>query len=202
MKNRLEHRIQSKKYKFFIVCVLLSVFCVLSFGIAFASEGTGPPASWQDWLWRIVNFAILVFILVKFGGKPLKEFLRKRTELIEKTLREAEEAKELAKKALEEVQSRLQGADREVGDILDTAKRAGEKEKEVLIAQGKTLQNKVFEQTKANIAYELQKAKEEIRAEAAAMAIELAEKNIKEKLGKKEHEKLIEESIKKLEARN
>jgi F-type H+-transporting ATPase subunit b len=74
--------------------------------------------------------------------------------------------------------------------------------KEAIIAEGVRLKEKIIEQAKANIDFELQKAKEKIKSDAALMALELAEKQIKEKLGKKEQEALINDYIKRLEAKN
>ncbi|MBI5196092.1 MAG: F0F1 ATP synthase subunit B [Nitrospirae bacterium] len=189
-----------KRYKLIINSFLLfTVHCSLfTVSSVFASEGAEHAASFKDMLWPVLNFAILVAILVKFGRKPISEFLKKRTELIEKSLKEAEEAKELAKKAFSEVQARLLGMDKEINNILESAKKAGEREKEALIAQGESLKNKIIEQAKANIEYELQKAKKAIKSEAALMALELAEKQIKEKLDAKGHERLTEEYIRKI----
>ncbi|MBI4698074.1 MAG: F0F1 ATP synthase subunit B [Nitrospirae bacterium] len=181
-------------------------FCFLSFAFAaasFASEGAEHAGfTWKDWLWPVVNFTVLVVVLVKFLAKPAREFFQKRTEMIEKSIKDAEEAKALAQKSLNEVKERLRDADREIGEILEAAKKSGEKEKEAIIAEGEVLKAKIIEQAKANIEFELQKAKEAIKSEAAIMALELAEKEIKARLGKKEHESLIDEYIKKLEVRN
>lgn len=189
-----------------LLFVLLLLILDCSLFTAFASEGGGSSEhagfTWKDWLWPVVNFSILLFVLVFFGRKPLSEYFRKRTELIEKSLREATEARELAQKTLDEVRSRLQNTDREINDIIESARMAGQKEKEAIIAEGAKLKEKILEQAKANIDFELQKAKKEIKSEAAVAALELAEKQIKEKLGKKEQESLIDDYIKRLEAKN
>ncbi len=198
-------RIKNQKSKiknFVFIFLLFTVHCLLFTTDAFAAEGREHVFAWKDLLWPVINFAVLVFILVKFGGKPIREFFKKRTELIEKSLKEAEEAKKLAEKTLYEVKNRLKDTDQEINEILESAKKAGEKEKEAIIAEGEKLRDKILEQTKANIEFELEKAKKSIKSEAALMALELAEKQIKEKLGKKEQETLIDEYIKKLEARN
>ena len=77
-----------------------------------------------------------------------------------------------------------------------------EKEKEAIIAEGERLKEKIVEQAKANIDFELQKAKETLKSDAALMALELAEKEIREKLGQKEQESLIDDYVKRLEAKN
>jgi F-type H+-transporting ATPase subunit b len=184
----------------------LLAFCIFTFSFAFiafgAEEGEAHPSLFMEYLWKIINFGILFFILFKFGKKPIQAFLKQRSETIEKTLKEAREAKELAEKALREVDTRLKEKDKEIQDILAVSKRSAEVERDSLIEQGDRLKEKILEQAKANIAYELKHAKEAIKAEAAEVAIELAEKKLKEKLTKEEQEKLLEESITKIGGSN
>lgn len=185
-----------------IFCIVVNLVFV---AVAAASGGGGHEEqsfTWKDWFWPVINFAILAFILVFFGRKPAKDYFKKRTEIIEQSLKEAKEAKELAQKTLEEVRARLGNTDREIAEILEAAKKSGEREKSELIAEGERLKEKIIEQAKANIEFELQKAKETIKSDAALMALELAEKQIKEKLGKKEQEALVDDYIKRLEEKN
>jgi F-type H+-transporting ATPase subunit b len=185
---------------------LVIAFCILSFAFAFVAFGAEEEAAhapwWKDYFWKIINFGILFIILYKFGKKPLQSMLKQRTEMIEKTLKEAREAKELAEKALREVDVRLKEKDKEIAEILSITRRSGETERENLMEQGDRLKEKILEQAKANIAFELKHAKEAIKAEAAEIAIELAEKKLKEKLTKEEQEKLLEESIAKMGGSN
>ncbi len=181
------------------------VSCILLFAFApplFAAEGAAHGAEWKEWLWKILNFAILVFILVRFIGKPLRGFLKRRTELIEKTLAEAREAKELAQKALAEVEERLKLKDREVEDIITQSRRSAEIEQERLIQQGEQMREKILEQAKNSIDYELRLAKEAIKTEAVEIALGLAEKKLKERLTKEEQMRLIEQGLAKIEGRN
>jgi len=181
------------------ICIFSIVFTCIAFG---AEEGEAHASLFKDYMWKIINFAILVIVLYKFGKKPLQSFLKQRAELIEKTLKEAKEAKELAEKALRQVEVRLKDKDKEIETILSMSKKSGEDERGRLIEQGDNLRDKILEQAKTNIAYELKQAKEAIKAEAAEIAIELAEKKLKEKLTKEEQEKLLEESIAKIGGSN
>lgn len=193
-----------KKKQLVFFCLLLTAYCLLPFTGVFAAEEGGEHVAftWKDWFWPVINFAFLFSILVFFARKPFAEYFKNRTELIEKSLKEATEAKELAQKTLNEVRERLKNTDSEIGQIIESAKKAGEKEKEAIIADGERLKANILEQAKANIDFELQKAKEKIKSEAAMLALELAEKQIKEKLGQKEQEALIDDYIKRLEAKN
>lgn len=183
--------------------LLLAGFVVLSAGAAFAAEEGGEHGgSLMDWVWKFVNFGILVFILVKFLNKPLKDYFRDRKALIEKSIKEAQEAKELARKALAEVEERLKLKDKEIEDIIAAARTSGEKEKARLIEEGERLKVKILEQAKSNIEYETKRAKDTIRAEAVDAAMELAEEKIKAKMSKEEQDKLLQESLRLLEGKN
>lgn len=187
------------------ICGFLFAFYILHFvfvSFAFGAEEAAHGGEWKEWLWRILNFGILVFILVKFLGKPLKEFLSKRTDLIEKTLKEAKEAKELAEQALAQVEERVRLKDKEIEEILAHSRLSAGKEQDILMQQGEQMKEKILEQARSNIEYELRLAKESIKAEAAEIAIELAEKKLKEKLTKEEQIRLIEESLKRMETKN
>jgi len=180
----------------------LLVFCMFHFALvafAFGAEEAGHGGEWKEWLWKILNFAILVVILVKFTKKPLQEFLRKRTELIEKTLQEAKAARELAEKALAEVEERLKLKDREIEDILAHAQQSAKREKDLFVQQGEQMKEKILEQAKSNIDYEVRLAKDSIKAEAVEIALELAEKKLKGKLTTEEQIRLIEESLARME---
>lgn len=185
--------------------LLIFTFCILHFALAslaFGAEEAAHGGLWEEYRWKILNFAILVAVLVWFLNKPLKDFLRKRTELIEKSLKEAKEAKELAEKALAEVEERLKLKDKEMEEILSRTRLSAEKEQALLLQQGEQMKEKILDQAKSNIDYELRLAKEAIKAEAVEVAMELAEKKLKDKLTKEEQVRLIEESVKRMEMKN
>jgi len=196
-------KVQSSKFRVFSKIFIVFTLCILNLAFvatAFASEeGAATHTSlFKDYFWKVINFGILAFILFKFGRKPLQSFLKQRTELIEKTLKEAREAKEAAQKAFQQVEDRLKTKDKEIEEILSASKRFGEEARKSLIQQSDKLREKILEQARVNIEYELKSAKEAIKAEAVEIAMGLAEKKIKEKLTKEEQQKLLEESLTKI----
>lgn len=201
MKNTPHHsRIQKQKI---IPIVAFALFSLAVASFVFASSGGAEGAEhaapwWKDYIWKIINFLLLAVLLFKFAKKPMQNFFQKRTELIEKTLNEAKEAKAASLKALQEVETRLKAKDAEVEAILAAAKKSGEQERDSIIAESDRLKAKIMEQAKTNIEYELKSAKEAIKAEAVELAMELAEKKLKEKLTKEEQEKLLEDSLTKI----
>lgn len=190
----------------FLRTSLFSLHCLLAVSaVAFASEGGGEGSAsvLKAYLWPVINFLILVGVMIYVLKKmDIKGFFKKRTELIEQSLREAREAKELAQKALSEVEERLKVKDSEIADIIAGAKLSGENEKARLMEEGDKLKTRILEQARTNIDYEVKRAKESIKQEAVEIAMELAEKKLKEKLSKEEQLKLLEESLAKIEGKN
>jgi len=189
--------------KTIIQILAFTVFNLAVASFVFASSGGGEGAEhaapwWKDYIWKIINFLLLFIILFKFAKKPMQNFFQKRTELIEKTLNEAKEAKAASLKALQAVETRLKAKDAEIEVILAASKKSGELERDSIIAESDRLKAKILEQAKTNIEYELKHAKEAIKAEAVELAMELAEKKLKEKLTKEEQEKLFEDSLMKI----
>ncbi len=177
---------------------LLFAFFICQFSFvspAFGAEVASHGSEWKEWLWKILNFAILVFILVKFIGKPLREFLKQRTELIEKTLNEAKEAKDLAEKALAELEKRLRIKDKEIQEILNHSLRSAKAEQDLLINQGEQMKEKIIGHARANIDHELRITKDAIKAEAGEIAMEIAEKKLKERLSEEKQLELVNESL-------
>ena len=186
--------------------LLFTVHCLLLLAtVAFANEGGGEESAsiLKAYLWPVINFLILVGVMAYVLKKmDIKGFFKKRTELIEQSLREAREAKELAQKALAEVEERLKVKDTEIASIIAGAKLSGENEKTRLMEEGDKLKARILEQARTNIDYEVKRAKESIKQEAVEIAMELAEKKLKERLSKDEQLKLLEESLAKIEGKN
>jgi F-type H+-transporting ATPase subunit b len=193
MRKRTE-RMQTLKKLVLPFFIMSLSFAAYAFGSGGGEEGEHSSLL-KEYIYKILNFVIIVAVLFKFGKKPLGDFLKKRTELIEKTLNEAKEAKEAAVKALQEVEGRLKAKDAEIGAILAAAKKSGEQERDRIIAESSRLKDKILEQAKTNIDFEVKHAKEVIKAEAVELAMELAEKKLKDKLTKDEQERLLDDSL-------
>jgi F-type H+-transporting ATPase subunit b len=184
--------------------LFITLYSLASSDAVLASSGAAEQhgIAWEELFWPFVNFSLLVGILVFFTRKPFKEFFKSRTEKIENSIKEATEAKAIAEKTLAEVRDRLKNTEQETGQIIEAARKTGEKEKEALIAEGEHIKQKIVEQAKASIEFELEKAKQSLKSEAALLALEAAEKEISSRLGSGEQEKLIDEYIKKIEVKS
>lgn len=170
--------------------------------VSLASGGAGEEGAspMKAFGWQVLNFAILVSVISYFFGKGIRGFFVGRSAGIEKSIAEARQAKEAAEAALAEVNAKLATKDAEVREMIEASRNAGERDREMLIKDGERMSAKLIEQARSGIEFELKQAKESLKAEAAAIAIELAEQKIGHRLSPQEQQRLFEEALTRLEA--
>ena len=171
---------------------------VLGLAVAAYAADKEPEVTPMDWVWRILNFAIILGVLIYFLKKPLQTALKKRIETVEAALAEAKAAREEAVKRLAEVEARLKDKDREVQSLVKLAEENGRKEREQIIADSAKAGESILASAKENIDAELLKAKDALRREAALLAVELAEKIVRENIKKEDQNRIVEEYIAKV----
>ncbi len=161
-----------------------------------AAEGAGEAMTFMgDWLPRLVNFAIIAGVVVYFMRKPARDFFRNRTAEIAKALQESKEARERAVAALTEMERKIKDLEAETARMVAEAQTRSEKDKHALIEEGRKVAQEVQAQVKQGIDIEVQKAKTTLAAEAALLSLDLAEGMIKQKIGVKDHERMVKEYI-------
>ncbi len=182
--------------------------CLLLVGLAaagFAAEGgegahhVDTAKQMKDFGWRVLDFAVLAAILVWALKKAdVKGSLKARRDGIEKALQEAVLARETAEKKLAEYQGKLAKANEEIEAISTAIREEGQKEKERIIAEAKATAEKIKEQARQTADQEVLKARAELRAEAARLAVQLAEQTLKEKINKDDQDRLVGEYLTKV----
>lgn len=176
-----------------------SLFPMLLTSVAVASEaaeGAHEAITFMgDWLPRLVNFAIIAGVVVYFMRKPAQDFFKNRSLEIAKALQESKEARERAVAALAEMERKIKDLEAETARMVAEAQARSEKDKQALIEEGRKVAQDVQAQVKQGIDIELQKARTTLATEASLLSLDLAEGMIKEKIGDKDHERIVKEYI-------
>jgi F-type H+-transporting ATPase subunit b len=186
-----------------ILLIFFTIF--INIVVCYASTETSAhhnEISWTSFFWSVVNFLLLVIILFIFGRKPVMNYLTTRKIEIETSLNEAKEAHRKAAQSLTELELRLKDKDKEIAELLEAAQKAGERERDMAIEEGKRRKANILEQTQTQLEYEFKKAKDAIKTEVVHAAIERAEKELIKNLSNKEKEKLLQSSLRKMQSRN
>lgn len=178
------------------VLVLAATACV-----AYAAEQGGAEAHglpWKDFLFRVVNFILVVAIIWKFAGKQIKEFFRGRQYQIKTELEELDSRRKQAEAKLKEVEKSIANIEAEKKSILDDYRKQGESLKASIIADAQRKAEHIKAQAETAVSQEVKLATESLRAQVAEMVVETAEKMLKEKLSDKKQQQLIDDYVTKV----
>jgi len=186
---------------FFAALALLSLA-----GLAYASSGVEagptfwgiPTTKWWDLLWRTLNFAVLLIVLIKVLAKPIANGLHARQKSISEQFTDLEERKVEADQAYQSYEDKLASINKEVSDIIQSAISQGEAEKERIINDANRAAEDIKRQAEMAIQHELTEAKLKLREEVANQAVVMAEELIRKNLQEADQVKLIEDYLEKV----
>lgn len=151
-------------------------------------------------IWTIITFLVLFALLTKFAWKPLLKMLEGREEMIRQSLADADQAKVELEKLNQESEAIISQARAEAQSILTGGKAAAEKLKEEGLAKAKEQANAIVQNATKQIKVERDKAIAEIKSEVVDLSLSIAEKLIRKNLNKEDNQRLIEESLKKVQS--
>ena len=165
--------------------------------IALASEGGGSLVDVNPGLviWTVITFLILLFVLKKIAWKPILTALNEREDAIKESLEKAEKAKEAAQKILEENQASLLKAEEESKKIIEQSRQYALKLKDQMMKESKEQAQKIIEDASSQIDQKKEAAFSELKTKVAEIAIQAAEKILKENLDKDSNKKLVNRYI-------
>ena len=156
----------------------------------------GIPREQWDLAWKIINFLALIYLVVKYGKGPLTNFLRSCREQVETKLGDLEsEEGDLSTQEAEQ-EEQLANIDERIGTIKDVYHRIGEDQKQAILQQAEEMRRRILEDAEKAAENEFRKAATLFRHEVVEMAVELAEKRIREKLTSKDHQTLVDNYLK------
>lgn len=140
------------------------------------------PEKLKDLLWRALNFAALVFLLVKFGGKPIIESLSSRRKAIEEELQELQAKRDEAERSYKEFSARLEGMEAEIELTVQRAIDLANEERHRILTEAEAAARDIRRQAEAAVATAAAAAQHQLQNEvaeqAAAMAEQLLIKNL------------------------
>ena len=135
--------------------------------------------------WMIVSFAILFFILAKFGWPVVIKTLNERESAINDALSAAEKAKEEMLHLQAGNEELLRAAKAERDEILRNARLTSEKIVEDSKIKATEEADRIVELARKSIEFEKLEALHDLKNQIATLSIEIAEKLLKRELSDK-----------------
>ena len=177
-----------------LVLGLAAVACAS--GDAGGAEAHG--LNWKDFLYRVVNFALVFGVIAKLAGKKIVGFFRGRGEAIENQLADLDTRKADAAKRLAEIEASISNLAAEKVRIEDEYRRQGEALRDSIVAAAEAKAVQIREQAISAAAADARVAMQELRAQLADSVVAAAKASLEKKLTAKDQDKLVDEYLTKV----
>jgi F-type H+-transporting ATPase subunit b len=146
-------------------------------------------------IWTVVAFLVTLFVLKKFAFGPIQQTIDERRERIRRSIEEAENARNEARRLLEEHRALIAQARGQAEQILSEARKVADAQRQRVKEETEVDRQRRLEETKRQIEAETQRALQQIRAEVAELTLIATTKVTGKVLDDADHRRLIEDAI-------
>ena len=174
---------------------VLALTLVLAPGAARAAEAEGST----ELFWHGLNLLLVLGAIVYFGRAPLRSFLAERRQKIEEGIEAARGELAAAEQRLAECNERMASLDRELDEIRRNVRELAERERDRLLAEASAAAERIRRDAAAAVDQELRRAHQQLRDEAAALAVRLAGDLLHGQLTDADRARLADDFVEKVE---
>jgi F-type H+-transporting ATPase subunit b len=184
-----------------LVAGVLFVMLFAAAGVRAAEEHENPAVESATELFKWINFAIVAGVVLWLCLKKGPAFFRGRASAISSAIAKSTAAKAAADAQLREAETKLANLQKEIAELRALAERESAAEVARLHAATLSDAQKIAAAAKAEIEAAERAARLELKALAAALAVDGAESLLTKQLTPKAQESLINSFVKSLEGR-
>jgi F-type H+-transporting ATPase subunit b len=176
------------------------------YGFLGEKEGEEPGLLWRPKGMPVpfgalaLNAAILYWLLIKFGKKPIGDALKARKLGIMKGMEDAAKMKAEAEASLAKYQKKLDEIDEEVARIKREMKEAGEAESARILSEAKERRARMERDARTLVEQELKAAREGLLRDTVRAAVRSAEATLTAKIDASDQQRLGDEFLASIKA--
>lgn len=176
------------------------------YGFLGEKEGEEPGLLWRPKGMPVpfgalaLNAAILYWLLIKFGKKPIGDALKARKLGIMKGMEDAAKMKAEAEASLAKYQKKLDDIDDEVARIKREMKEAGEAESARILSEAKERRARMERDARTLVEQELKAARESLLRDTVRAAVRSAEATLTAKIDASDQQRLGDEFLASIKA--
>jgi F-type H+-transporting ATPase subunit b len=152
-------------------------------------------------IWTILTFLVLLFLLAKFAWRPLLKALDSRHDLIQKSLEDAERAKQELERLQRESAQIIHQARVEAEAVISRSRTDAERLREEIKQKARSEGESMIRGAERQIQLETNRAIQQIRHEAVDLSITIASKLLRRHLSREDNERLINDALQELDTR-
>lgn len=151
-----------------------------------------------SFLLKLINFAVMLGLLIKFAAKPFKNFLQNRHNAVREKVDEAERLLKEAEGLKSTYQNKLAQLDEEMEAFRRTAIEEAEREKSKIVAEARAMADRIRQQAQLAYDQEMSDAMTAVQAQIARRTLEAAEDAVRKVFKEEDHNQMVDEFIERL----
>jgi F-type H+-transporting ATPase subunit b len=178
------------------------LFLLVGVAVFFLSGGYGLAAedatTWRatyDLVMMWVNFAILAFLIVKYGRKPLIDFLEGESRKTAEEVQRIEESKQQMDSRFQETAGSIDDSRERLNLLQERILRDGELRKQEIIESARHESQLLLERTRLKIDAQIAEAHLRLRSELVDRAVALALERLPAEITREEQLRLIDRFV-------
>jgi F-type H+-transporting ATPase subunit b len=191
----------TRKNRISVACSIFLALLLVAAQAGAAEEAANPKAAHFTEIFKWINFAIVVGLVIWVFAKLLPPKFRNDAATINAAIAKATAAKALADAQLRDAQAKLANLQKEVLELRALAERESRDEVERIHSATQTEVQKIAAAAKAEIEATERSARIELKALAAKLAVDGAETLLAKQLTPQAQESLINNFVKTLDGR-
>ncbi len=180
-----------------VLTILLTVLLPLAAFAQEIEEGAhhAPGVPWGKVFFSIINFSIFLYILYRALWPAIRNWLLERREHIRAALEKADRARREAEALQAEWQRRLDALGGELEQMLEQARADIAVERDQILAAARRTAEAIQRDAERTAENELRQAREQLRAEVARQALEIATRLAPERLSAPDQTRFVDDFV-------
>jgi F-type H+-transporting ATPase subunit b len=184
-------------------CTLLAG-AALAPSFAFAAGGAPAHMSMSEILWELgiktLNVGLLGFLAFKYLSGPLNRLVEARSDKIREELEAAKSLRLEAQERLRAFQEKTARVDDEIEELRKQTCEDIDREQKLILQEARQAAEHIRLHARDTLRQEVLKARDDLHREASKLAAHLAEDIIRKNIDSSDHDRLIKEYVKEMEA--
>ena len=142
---------------------------------------------------QLLNFGVLLFILIWFGGRALRKAFRSRHDRLKADIESAAGQRALAEQRFHEQDARLANLEQELVALRAAVHEEGERERARLLAGAEEKAKRIQDETRFQLDQQVKEAELRLRAEVASTAVKLADELLRRSVNPDDERRLAQD---------
>jgi len=160
-----------------------------------AEHGEHAGFSTKTFVLQLLNFGVLLFILIRFGGRALNKSLRARHEQLKGDINEAARLRDEATQKFQAQDKRVADLEKEIAALRASIRQDAEREQVRLLEGAQERAKRIQDDMRFQLNQQVKEAEALLRAEVARASVRLAEELVRKSINTEDQRRLAQEFV-------